>query len=113
VSARRTRFDDAWLHSTLRSSTLRLRAGAAPSTRAELRRRDIAEQLEFALQLALPPGLLGEGALNLPGRTTGSLAWRTARGETGSQADAGALPTPGHTPWVVVTPGAPGVTEPA
>ena len=75
--------DEAWLAQTTRGLTDRLRAGRSnPDELDELRRRDAgeADELHRAGTHVPPPDVPFD---DLPGRTTGSLAWRAARGELG------------------------------
>ena len=80
---RRGECDEAWLAKTTRGLTDRLRAGRSnPDELDELRRRDAgeADELHRAGTDVPPPDVPFD---DLPGRTTGSLAWRAARGELG------------------------------
>lgn len=73
LAARRTALPEAALQQALASMTARLRAALPPAERAVLEQRDAQD----AQALARGPG---EAAESLPGRTTGSLEWRSQRG---------------------------------
>mmetsp|Transcript_38609 Transcript_38609/g.122665 ORF Transcript_38609/g.122665 Transcript_38609/m.122665 type:complete len:381 (+) Transcript_38609:670-1812(+) len=76
--ARRGAVPEAWLAAEVGAAGGRLRAALPPSERILRERRDLEEEDELR---AGPAGGGGGGAL--PGRLTGSLEWRSGRGELG------------------------------
>jgi peptide-N4-(N-acetyl-beta-glucosaminyl)asparagine amidase len=79
---RRTECDEGWLAATLRALTARLRAGRVGDEVTQLATRDAMDADELRRAGAhVPPADVPFD--DLPGRTTGSVAWRAARGELG------------------------------
>jgi len=79
---RRTECDEGWLAATLGALTARLRAGRDGDEVTQLSARDAIDADELSRAGAhVPPADVPFD--DLPGRTTGSVAWRAARGELG------------------------------
>uniref|UniRef100_A0A8C9S0Q2 Peptide-N(4)-(N-acetyl-beta-glucosaminyl)asparagine amidase n=1 Tax=Scleropages formosus TaxID=113540 RepID=A0A8C9S0Q2_SCLFO len=76
VLSRRTQVQEGWLMQTVNGLNSVRQQSLSPERRKELQERLLMELVEFISPKAPKPGELG-------GRTSGSLAWRTARGETG------------------------------
>lgn len=99
TATRRTECDELWLAGAVCRLTARLRLGEGGVRRRQaLSARDAEEGLELG---RAGGGNGGGGGQALPGRQTGSLAWRAARGELG--------PDPAATPAAA----APAATAPA
>ncbi|KAF1381246.1 hypothetical protein PFLUV_G00151620 [Perca fluviatilis] len=81
VLSRRTRVQEAWLLHTINGLNASRQQSLSPDRKKELTERLLVELVEFISPKKPKPGELG-------GRNSGSLAWRTARGET-RQADTG------------------------
>ena len=79
-ATRRDQCDEAWLARELRDITARLRRETDAERRAELTARDASEAEELSA--------VDDETRPLPGRQTGSLEWRAARGELGERAAA-------------------------
>ncbi|XP_054719561.1 peptide-N(4)-(N-acetyl-beta-glucosaminyl)asparagine amidase-like [Uloborus diversus] len=75
VLNRRNLCRELWLLNCISSLTESLQSKASPERQRELKMRRVLELAEF-----LTPPLVNQG--NWSGRTSGSLAWRIARGET-------------------------------
>lgn len=79
---RRTECHEEWLAATLGALTAKLRAGMDGDEVARLATRDAADADELSRAgTHVPPADVPFD--DLPGRTTGSIAWRAARGELG------------------------------
>ncbi|XP_066571832.1 peptide-N(4)-(N-acetyl-beta-glucosaminyl)asparagine amidase isoform X2 [Amia ocellicauda] len=78
VLHRRTQVQEGWLRQTINGLSSVRQQSLTPERRKELLERLLVELVEFISPKTPKPGDLG-------GRTSGSLAWRVARGETGSQ----------------------------
>lgn len=105
TAPRRTLVGEAWLQSTLREATARLRAQLPAEQRRRLEQRDAEEQrllLRGGAQLS--PAALAA----LPGRTTGDAAWLAARGEDGQHGAAAMAEAPGSAPAAAAAAGASG-----
>ncbi|KAK9909396.1 hypothetical protein WJX75_001604 [Coccomyxa subellipsoidea] len=85
---RRAEVSEPWLMSACFALNVRLRSELTASERSLLEQRDASEDRELTNTQMPPP----EAATPLPGRQTGSVEWRAARGELGS-APATATPT--------------------
>ncbi|XP_029298561.1 peptide-N(4)-(N-acetyl-beta-glucosaminyl)asparagine amidase isoform X2 [Cottoperca gobio] len=81
VLSRRSRVQEAWLLHTINRLNASREQSLSPDRKQELTERLLVELVEFISPKKPKPGELG-------GRNSGSLAWRTARGET-RKADAG------------------------
>ncbi|TDH04368.1 hypothetical protein EPR50_G00152750 [Perca flavescens] len=81
VLSRRTRVQEAWLLHTINGLNASRQQSLSPDRKEELTERMLVELVEFISPKKPKPGELG-------GRNSGSLAWRTARGET-READTG------------------------
>ncbi|WIA31328.1 hypothetical protein OEZ86_002229 [Tetradesmus obliquus] len=97
LPSRRVQVPEAWLAATLARLSNPLRAALDTSTRREVAMRDAAEALQ--LMSLEDGGSTAAAAASLPGRQSGAEAWRSARGEAGSQASTAQpsrarLPTP-------------------
>lgn len=79
-ATRRDQCDESWLARELRDITARLRRETDAERRAELTARDASEAEELSA--------VDDETRALPGRQTGSLEWRAARGELGDRATA-------------------------
>ncbi|KAJ3067660.1 peptide-N4-(N-acetyl-beta- glucosaminyl)asparagine amidase, partial [Quaeritorhiza haematococci] len=79
VKMRRTAVSDEWLAQTIKRLNDELQAGLHPNTLEELRERTKQEQAELA-----NPIRSGPKAGEMVGRQSGSVEWRSARGELGS-----------------------------
>lgn len=79
-ATRRDQCDEAWLARELRDITARSRRETDAERRAELTARDESEAEELSA--------VDDETRPLPGRQTGSLEWRAARGELGERAAA-------------------------
>lgn len=86
TATRRGECDEGWLASATRGLTSRLRMGEGDARRRRrLEERDAEEQRELQIAgCASQGGDREEFQQVLPGRQTGSLAWRAARGELGA-----------------------------
>lgn len=73
LAPRRTAMTEVALQQALLSITARLRADLTPEIRVALEQRDLAEAAALARGPCTP-------VAPLPGRTTGSVAWRSQRG---------------------------------
>ncbi|MFT7811400.1 peptide-N(4)-(N-acetyl-beta-glucosaminyl)asparagine amidase isoform X1 [Arapaima gigas] len=76
VLSRRTQVQEGWLLQTINMLNSVRQQSVSPERRKELLERLLVELVEFISPKTLKPGELG-------GRTSGSLSWRMARGETG------------------------------
>jgi len=89
MKTRRSAVPETWLARTCQFMTNKVRASMPQQQRTALVVRDLAETLQLA---ALSAGVQGSRQENLPGRQSGSEAWRLSRGEMGagtSQGQAG------------------------
>ncbi|XP_023200206.1 peptide-N(4)-(N-acetyl-beta-glucosaminyl)asparagine amidase isoform X2 [Xiphophorus maculatus] len=75
VLSRRTRVQEAWLLHTINGLNAARQQSLSPDRKRELTERLLVELVEFISPKTPKPGELG-------GRSSGSLAWRMARGET-------------------------------
>ncbi|XP_062265410.1 peptide-N(4)-(N-acetyl-beta-glucosaminyl)asparagine amidase [Platichthys flesus] len=75
VLSRRTRVQEAWLLHTINGLNDSRQKGVSPGRKKDLTERLLVELVEFISPKKPKPGELG-------GRNSGSMAWRTARGET-------------------------------
>ncbi|XP_043993707.1 peptide-N(4)-(N-acetyl-beta-glucosaminyl)asparagine amidase isoform X1 [Gambusia affinis] len=75
VLSRRTRVQEAWLLHTINGLNAARQQSLSPDRKRELTERLLVELVEFISPKTPNPGELG-------GRSSGSLAWRIARGET-------------------------------
>ncbi|CAH1249563.1 NGLY1 [Branchiostoma lanceolatum] len=80
VCARRKECRESWLRETVNRMNEKRQAGLSQERKDELVRRFLVELVEF-----ISPRRPGEKEMG--GRTTGSVAWRLARGELGTQKD--------------------------
>ncbi|XP_078701033.1 peptide-N(4)-(N-acetyl-beta-glucosaminyl)asparagine amidase-like isoform X1 [Branchiostoma floridae x Branchiostoma belcheri] len=80
VCSRRKECRESWLRETVNRMNEKRQAGLPQERREELVRRFLVELVEF-----ISPRKPGEKEMG--GRTTGSVAWRLARGELGTQKD--------------------------
>ncbi|XP_066263318.1 peptide-N(4)-(N-acetyl-beta-glucosaminyl)asparagine amidase-like [Branchiostoma lanceolatum] len=80
VCARRKECRESWLRETVTRMNEKRQAGLSQERKDELVRRFLVELVEF-----ISPRRPGEKEMG--GRTTGSVAWRLARGELGTQKD--------------------------
>ncbi|XP_078620102.1 peptide-N(4)-(N-acetyl-beta-glucosaminyl)asparagine amidase-like isoform X2 [Branchiostoma floridae x Branchiostoma japonicum] len=80
VCARRKECRESWLRETVNRMNEKRQAGLSQERKEELVRRYLVELVEF-----ISPRKPGEKEMG--GRTTGSVAWRLARGELGTQKD--------------------------
>ncbi|MBN3325671.1 NGLY1 amidase, partial [Atractosteus spatula] len=78
VLSRRTKVQEDWLLQTINGLSAARQQSLTAERRKELMERLLVELVEFISPKTPKPGELG-------GRTSGSLAWRVARGETGIQ----------------------------
>lgn len=83
LPARRTRVPEQWLTQTISGLTSQMRAGQDAQARRDLAVRDAAEVLQL---MSLEGQAAAAAAADLPGRQSGSEAWRLARGEMGHSA---------------------------
>ncbi|XP_048848793.1 peptide-N(4)-(N-acetyl-beta-glucosaminyl)asparagine amidase isoform X1 [Brienomyrus brachyistius] len=79
VLSRRTQVKERWLLQSVNELNAAKQQSLSPERRKELLERLLVELVEFISPKAPKPGELG-------GRTSGSLAWRMARGEIGAPA---------------------------
>lgn len=79
VLTRRTLCRESWLRKTIHNMWKQKLLTLSPERQQQLQHRLICELAEFLT-------IKNNSSENLPGRTTGSLAWRQARGELGSGA---------------------------
>ncbi|KAK9819776.1 hypothetical protein WJX72_002242 [[Myrmecia] bisecta] len=86
---RRTQADEGWLRQYLQQLSGRLQAELPPDLRAVLRERLEREVQQLAQQQAQP---VSADEAAMPGRQTGSAAWRAVRGETGTSTGTCAVP---------------------
>lgn len=80
LPSNRTRVPETWLTQTLAGLNTQLRAGLDDQTERTLAMQDAAEVLEL---MSLEHQQGDAAVADLPGRQSGSEAWRQARGETG------------------------------
>ncbi|XP_069051182.1 peptide-N(4)-(N-acetyl-beta-glucosaminyl)asparagine amidase isoform X2 [Lepisosteus oculatus] len=78
VLSRRTKVQEDWLRQTINGQSAARQQSLTAERRNELMERLLVELVEFISPKTPKPGELG-------GRTSGSLAWRVARGESGIQ----------------------------
>lgn len=83
TSPTRKRVDEHWLLQLMTSATQRLRAGLPREVIQQLTVRDLAEQMQLMTASNPASATASAAAAELPGRQSGSAAWRSARGETG------------------------------
>ncbi len=86
TATRRRRVDERWLLQHLGAMCTHMRQGLEPGVLRQLQLRDLTEQMQL-LAAGQPAGSGAEAGGHLPGRQSGSEAWRAARGETGEHID--------------------------
>ncbi|XP_026155560.1 peptide-N(4)-(N-acetyl-beta-glucosaminyl)asparagine amidase isoform X1 [Mastacembelus armatus] len=89
VLSRRTSVQEAWLLHTINGLNSSRQQSLSPDRKKELTERLLVELVEFISPKKPKPGELG-------GRNSGSLAWRTARGETSAAYSETSIPAAGY-----------------
>ncbi|BDA42082.1 Peptide-N(4)-(N-acetyl-beta-glucosaminyl) asparagine amidase A [Coccomyxa sp. Obi] len=92
---RRAEVSEPWLMSACHALTVRLRAQLGASERSRLEQRNAVEDRQLSNGLEPP-----SADTSLPGRQTGSVEWRAARGELGSATSASCGQTPSAAPEI-------------
>ncbi|KAK7116402.1 peptide-N(4)-(N-acetyl-beta-glucosaminyl)asparagine amidase-like [Littorina saxatilis] len=87
ILARRKECREPWLVSFMHTVFTRKLQGMSEAKKQEMQQRLVVEMVEFI-------SVKAQENESLPGRSTGSLAWRQARGETGQAAAPALTPTP-------------------